>query len=850
MAEWGNPRTATPPPRAGPQERPVPSWRPPPPPVLRRLLALLPLAAAAAGAQVPSPGAFLGYELGERFTPHHRVADYVRAVGQASPLAAVEAYGETPEGRPLLAVVVGRGDAEAVRRSVIAASRGEGVPLKPVVWLSYNVHGNEAVSTEAALATLHALVTDRAALLDSVVVVLDPCLNPDGRDRYVAGYRQRRGAAPDPDPAAREHDEPWPGGRFNHYLFDLNRDWAWGTQPETRARLALYDRWLPAVHVDFHEQGVDSPYYFAPAAEPFHPRITPYQRELQTEIGRANAAVFDAQGWLYFTRERFDLFYPGYGDTWPTFNGAVGMTYEQGGSGRAGLAIETAEGDTLRLADRIAHHVATGLETVATVARTASETARQQAAYFAARPQGARSYVAQGDPARLRALADLLDLQGVAYGWARGGDARGVRYAGGLDGPERPGRLTVEPGALVVSTDQPKGRLAAVLFEPEPALVDSVTYDVTAWALPYVYGVEGLAAEGEVATGGPAPLAAGAPPEGRPYAYVAGWSGPGDARLLAWLLRDGVGVRIASQPFEAGGRRYARGSLVVTRAGNGRLGSRFDAVVRQAASETGRPLAALASGFAASGPDVGSDRVGFVRRPRVVVLADEPVSPTALGEVWHWFDAVVGYPATLVTAGDLTAATLADADVLVMPDGGYGAWLTDDRADAVRAWVRAGGRLVAMERAVTALAGKDGFGVKVRADAPSDTTASGRLRRYGDRERRDVSADVPGAVYRVALDETHPLAYGYPGHTYALKRRVAPVEFLADGWNVGVVRSGAPAAGFAGAGAQARLEDTLVFGVEDVGRGRVVYLADSPLFRGFWADGQLLFANAVFGLAD
>ena len=808
-----------------------------------RLFVLAALAVVSVRAQVPSPAEFLGYALGDRFTPHHRVVDYVEAVAEASDAVAVERYGETPEGRPLLVAVVGR-DAEAARQAQVAATEGRGAPSRPVVWLSYNVHGNEAVSTEAALETLYTLAQRPPS---DVVVVLDPCLNPDGRERYVSGYRQRRGATPNPDPDAREHDEPWPGGRFNHYLFDLNRDWAWGTQPETRARLALYRRWMPSVHVDFHEQGVDSPYYFAPAAEPFHPRISAFQRDFQTTIGRANARVFDAQGWLYFTRETFDLFYPGYGDTWPTFNGAVGMTYEQGGSGRAGLAIATAEGDTLRLADRIAHHVATGLETVATTARHADDVARQFAAGFAERPEGARSYVAQGDPARLRALAGLLDLQGITYGWAAGETARGVRYGGGLDAPEA-GRAEIRPGALVVSTAQPAGRLAAVLFEPDATLADSVTYDATAWALPYVYGLEGVAAEAEVRTGGAAPDAPGAPAEGRPYAYVAGWSAPADARLLARLLRAGVGVRIAPEPFEAEGRRYGRGTLVVTRAGNGRLGDRFDRLVRQAAAAEGVPLATLASGFAASGPDLGSDRVGFVRAPRVAVLADTPVSPTALGEVWHWFDAVVGYPAALVTAGDVSAATLDDVDVLVMPDGSYGSWLSDARADALRQWTRAGGRIVAMERAATALGRLDGFALTTRAPTPSDSSAEARLQRYGDRERRGVTDEVPGAIYRVALDGSHPLAYGYPDWTYVLKRRADAVDLLRDGWNVGAVRGGAPTAGFAGAATRDRLTDTLVFGVQAAGRGHVVYLVDSPLFRGFWADGQLLFANAVFGL--
>ena len=817
--------------------------------MLRSLLpALAVLLSAAAAAQVPTPEAFLGYALGERFTPHHRVVDYVEAVGDASPLVTVERYGETPEGRPLLLAVVAESPAvaEAARQSSVAAARGEGEPTKAVVWLSYNVHGDEAVSTEAAMQTLYDLTQDPARLAD-VVVVLDPCLNPDGRDRYVSGYRQRRGALPNADPDAREHDQPWPGGRFNHYLFDLNRDWAWGTQPETRARLAAYNRWLPAVHVDFHEQGVESPYYFAPAAEPFHPRITPWQRELQTRIGRANAEVFDREGWLYFTKEEFDLFYPAYGDTWPTFNGAIGMTYEQGGSGRAGLAIRTAEGDTLTLRDRIDHHVATGLTTVATTARDAAEVRRQFAAYFQAAPAGAQTYVAQGDPGRLGALAALLDLQGIAYGWATDQTVSGVRYGGGLDRPAEAGRVAVQAGALVVAADQPKGRLAAVLFEPEAVLGDSVTYDATAWALPYVYGVEGVAASGPVTTGGPAPPAATVP-SGRPYAYVAGWSSPDDARLLARLLREGVGVRGVPEPFEAGGRTFGRRALVVTRAGNARLGDRFDAIVRAAAQATGRPLTALASGFATSGPDLGSNRVGFVRRPSVAVLADTPVSPTALGEVWHWFDAVVEYPAALLTADDVSAATLADVDVLVMPDGSYGSWLSADRADALRSWVRAGGRLVAMERAVTSVARLDGFDAAVRDAPEADTTAEARLQPYAERERRDASESVPGAVYRVALDPTHPLAFGYPDWTYVLKRRVAPVDFLTDGWNVGVVRSGAPAAGFAGVQARERLEDSLVFGVEDAGRGEVVYLADSPLFRGFWADGQLLFANAVFGM--
>ncbi|MEO0558750.1 MAG: M14 family metallopeptidase [Bacteroidota bacterium] len=824
---------------------------------MTRLLVLALLLAPAAVAQVQSPEAFLGYPLGERFTLHHRVVDYVEHVASASDRVELVPYGESVEGRPLLTLVVSAPDvdAESVRLSNLAATEGDGAPDKAIVWLSYNVHGNESVGTEASMQTLYMLATssEAEAWLRDVVVVIDPCLNPDGRDRYVTGYMQRRGARPVADPIAREHTEAWPGGRSNHYLFDLNRDWAWGTQLETRARLALYNTWLPHVHVDFHEQGVNSPYFFAPAAEPFHARITDWQRTFQGLVGEGNAEVFDREGGLYFTREVFDLFYPGYGDTWPTFNGAIGMTYEQGGSGRAGLAIETAEGDTLRLSDRIRNHHATGLATVATTARNAERVRAEFASYFASPLSGAtRAYAVRGTAGTLEALTELLDLQGIRYGWADGSQTvQGVRYGGGLASPSSVGQVTIEPGDLVVSLDQPKGLLADVLFEPAPALDDSLTYDVTAWALPYVYGLEGMALRADVGAGGASPLASPTmPANSRPYAYVARWESAGDARLLAQLLKAGVGVRIVSEPFTSNGERYDRGTLVITRAGNQRLGNRFDALVRETAQAAGRSLDAIESGFVEEGDDIGSNSVGFMRAPKVLVLSESPVSSGAMGEVWHTLDQTWDYPATFVRAEALNAAMLDDADVLVMPSGSYGSWLSESRVETLTDWVRAGGRLVALESAVTALARHDGFGLKTRRSADPDTSADARLQRYADQDRERATGSNPGSIYRVQLDNTHPLGFGYPEFTYTLKRGTTAVEFLDDGWNVGVIREGTPVSGFAGADTAERLTDTLVFGVSEIGRGEVVALVDGPLFRGFWHSGELVFANAVFGLAD
>ena len=304
------------------------------------------------GQALESPENFLGYKLGSQFTPHYKVVEYFRYVAQASKHVKLQQYGTTNEGRPLLVVFIAGdeniGRLEEIRQNNIRLTgldkTGAGTTVNaPVIcWLSYNVHGNEPASSEAAMAMLFSLVdpanTRNVAWLKNTVVVIDPCLNPDGRERYVNFYNSVKSTPPDANPSAREHIEPWPGGRVNHYYFDLNRDWAWQTQKETQARLALFNQWLPQVHVDYHEQGYNAPYYFAPAAEPYHKVITPWQLEFQTIVGKNNAKIFDQNGWLYFTKQEFDLLYPSYGDTYPIYNGSIGMTFEQGGIS-AGLAV-------------------------------------------------------------------------------------------------------------------------------------------------------------------------------------------------------------------------------------------------------------------------------------------------------------------------------------------------------------------------------------------------------------------------------------------------------------------------------------------------------------------------------
>ncbi len=333
-----------------------------------------------AQAAPPSPADVLGWELGERFSDVAAVQRYFARLADASPLVSVSEYGRSVEGRALTQVLIASPEHRARLDDILQANQALTDPdlsesdaraiiqTNPaVVYFSYGVHGNESSSSEAAMWTAWDLArgaAEVAGVLDSVVVVIDPIVNPDGRDRYVNFYRSVRGPQPNPDPDSREHREPWPGGRTNHYYFDLNRDWAWVSQPETRARLATWPTWNPQVHVDFHEMSPNSSYFFFPPAAPINPLYPEHTARWARRIGEANAAAFSRQGWLFFTEESYDLFYPGYGDSWPSLLGSIGMTYEQAGGGSAGLAYARNDGDVLTLHDRATHHRVAGQATL------------------------------------------------------------------------------------------------------------------------------------------------------------------------------------------------------------------------------------------------------------------------------------------------------------------------------------------------------------------------------------------------------------------------------------------------------------------------------------------------------
>lgn len=831
-------------------------------------------------ARVPRPDAFLGYSLGARFTSWDRMLEYIDAVAAASPRVEIVEYGRTAEGRPLrlltLATPENLARIDEIRRDHLRLSEPAGVPesererlaqkLPAIVWLAYGVHGNESSSSEAALATLYLLAAGQGEvdeILRNTIVLIDPLVNPDGRERYVTAFRQRVGDTPNPNRAAAEHWEPWPGGRSNHYMIDLNRDWAWVSQQETRQRIALYRSWEPHVYVDFHEMGSESSYFFPPAADPVHPRIDRRVISWLETFGRGNAAAFDRMGWVYFKGENYDLFYPGYGDSYPSLRGAVGMTYEMAGGGRGGLALTLPDGSLLTLADRVARHLTTSLATLRTSARNAKRLREDFVATRLRAGSQGRVYLWSAEQQEARALADLLALHGVrVHQLARAEEVPARRLAGGEEAPRR-----FAAGAYVVSTVQPLGNLVDALLEAEASMNDAFVerqrqrleanlepefYDITAWSLPLAYNVETWVASREPA--GLRPLgepAAGIRGEGR-LGYLVSPQGLGSYRLAAQLRKRGMTFRIALSAFTGPAGSYPAGTLFIPRLGNP---DSLRDVLERALKESQLTADAVAVSWEIQGISLGSNNMPTVRPVRIGLISGEGVDSSSFGFLWSLLDRQIGVPHDRVDVATLRQIDLGDFDVLVLPGGNYEDRIGERARASLDAWIKEGGVLVAVGEAIQWL--KQHEMSAARSWEPpkqeEETKAGGEgedpevSESSIERELASRPIFTPGAVLATQMQPLHPLTAGLAKAPPVLYEGSTVWKTFGDPRkDVLVALDESPVvSGFAWPEAEERLAGSLLVGLEPRGAGALVLFAQDPAYRLFWRATTPIFLNAV-----
>jgi hypothetical protein len=532
------------------------------------------------------------------------------------------------------------------------------------------------------------------------------------------------------------------------------------------------------------------------------------------------------------------------------------MTYEQGGSSRAGTAVINADGDTLTLWDRLNHHYTTGIATIETTSLHATKVVQEFKKYYdnaRSVPSGEfKSYIIRADEGdRIERLKKLLDRNNIDWSYVNASQFTGFNYFSNKNE-----NFKTSGRDIAININQPNSNLIKVLFERSSKLTDSVTYDITAWSVPYVYGLVtyGLNSytQGVIKTSEATPNVTS--PSAPTYAYAVKWNGLHSVKFLTDLLNKGIKVRYAESAFFVKGKAFDKGTLLVTRTGNASNNNKLQEVIREASKNAKIDFTPIESGFVDKGFDIGSGKVHIINAPRVALLAGDNISSLNMGEIWHFFDVEIGYPINLILSEDLNRNVLQKIDVLILPNGNYKFFSEKAMNEALKEWVNTGGKIIAVENTLTEMAKADwGIKLKEKEEKKEEKKETRKedyssLKRFENRERDFIPNNNPGSIFKVELDNSHPLAFGYPEFYYTLKQDDNIYEFFKedDGWNVGVVKKEGFVAGFTGSKIREKLKDGLLFGVRDMGEGSVIFIADNPLFRSFWENGKLLFANAVF----
>ena len=811
---------------------------------------------------IPTPEAIIGHRIGTRHTEPYQIVTYFQAVAQQSPRVHLESHGATYENRPLIHAFISSPEnlarLEEIRQQNLklsenptAVSDDELKQMPVVVYMGYSIHGNEASGSEAALLTLYHLAAGEGPAIDSilqnVVLILDPSFNPDGRARFTTYVNQNRGKIPVADPQDREHNEPWPGGRTNHYWFDLNRDWLPVQHPESNGRIKLFHHWRPQLLTDHHEMGSEATYFFQPGVPSRNNPNTPTDTyRLTTELAQYHARFLDRIGSLYFTKETFDDFYYGKGSTYPDINGAVGILFEQASS-RA-LMRETSDG-ILTYAFTIRNQFITSLSTLTGAAEMREKFLRHQRMFYQTVPnfvrqQPVKAYLIDKAtyPVRAVRLAQLLQKHRIRI------------HA--LNQPVRINNQTITPeNAWIIPLDQPQARLIKAIMERVTSFKDSLFYDVSTWTLPLAFGVQDVALRRVPREAiGPA-IEDFSLPEGKvhgeksAFAYLMPWGTYYAPAALYAIQKLGLHPRLAIKPFsitiQGKPHTFDRGTIIIPVAQRDTSFSltpeAIHAHLTRIAKRFHVNIYGVSTGLVAQGPDLGSRSIPVLPQPRIALLTGNGISAYQAGEVWHLLNERMHIPVSLLDAHRIPFADLSRYNTIILA-GPLRHPESEAIANCLKQWISEGGTFVATQ------AGAQW--------AIEHQLITGELRTPPEDYPEIPYIDIPayqgarrigGAIFQIELDTTHPLAFGARKQMPVFRNTTLFYEPVQKpGVTVAKYTQNPLLSGYIHPEMLELLRNSAAILADRSGKGHIVLLVDNPNFRAFWYGTNGLFMNALF----
>lgn len=799
---------------------------------------------------IPKPKDIIYHEVGEWHVTHDRLVNYMKALATAAPQRIkLETMGFTYESRPQVLLIItspkNHQRLEAIRQQHLqlsdpAQSSSLNTSDMPVVlYIGHSIHGNEPSGANAALLSAYYLAAAQGAsideLLDNVVILFDPSFNPDGLQRFSTWANQHKSKNLVTDPNSREFNEVWPGGRFNHYWFDLNRDWLPAVHVESRNRLQWFYNWRPNVLTDHHEQGSNASFFFQPGVPSRVNPLTPAKnQELTEKLGRFHAHYLDSIGSLYFTKENYDDFYYGKGSTFPDANGSVGILFEQASS--RGHAQETTNG-ILRFPATIKNQFVTTLSTLYGSQAIRKELLDYQRSFYknvmATPTSKVYTFGDAADPVKTNLFLQMLLRHQIAV-YKMGSNAAAAKG-----------------NNFAVPLNQPQQTLIKTIFDKQTEYKDSLFYDITSWTMPLAFGLSCQEVENLPPTYNQRVTAIDMP-KGQVlggesgYAYLFEWNAFYAPKALYQLQQAGLITKVATNTFEmeANGsqRKFNYGTILIPVAMQSANSSKIYEIVKTIAESNSLTVYAVQSGNVISGSDLGSSKFAPLTKPSIALLTGNGVNATDAGEVWYMLDQHMNIPATHLEIAMFNRIELNRYNTIIMVGGTYG----DLNKDKLKAWVQAGGTLIVTEEAIN-WAAQNGISA-VTMKRPRLAVDSAQRMPYTEREQQTGAQQMSGAIFSAQVDLTHPLAYGYNQSTTSLfKANKVFIEKSKNPYATPFYYGAQPLqSGWVSKQNADAVKNSAAVVVNAVGNGRVINIADNPVFRAFWLGSSKLLMNALF----
>lgn len=807
---------------------------------------------------VPTPKQVVGHEVGEWHITHDRLVTYMKTIDAVSDRVSSVVTGTTHEGRQQLALFItspaNHAKLEDIRKQHLQLSNTEqsaalntaDMPL--VVWIGCSIHGNEPSGANMSLLLAYYLAAAQGQqiddLLNNTVIILDPSFNPDGLNRFANWVNTNKSAVQITDINNRELNEPWPGGRTNHYLFDLNRDWLPAQQPESQNRLKIFHDWRPNILTDHHEMGSNATFFFQPGVPSrVNPNTPKKNQQLTGEIAKYHANFLDSIGSMYFTKEGYDDFYYGKGSTFPDIHGSVGILFEQASS--RGHAQQTENG-ILTFPFTIRNQFTTALSTLEAGRNLRKDLLNYQREFYnnvkaeaAAFPVKAYVFGDVYDQSRNALFVEMMKRHRIEmYENKQTMDAEGKTFAAG--------------SSWIVPTNQSQFKLIKTIFEKTLSYEDSLFYDITSWTFPLAMGVPSaelktLPALGEAVNEVKKPT--GRIIGSSNYAYAFEWDDFYAPKVLYALQSRGVITKVASQVFESatanGNKKFTYGTIVIPVKIQNRTAEDLVKLIENSIAGTGVQVYGLTSGLSVSGIDLGSGSLINNRTPRILLLGGNGTSSNDAGEIWHMLDQRMKIPATILEVDRFAAANVNSYNVIIMPEGNYSN-MDKPAQDKLRAWVAAGGTVLAFEGAGKFLSTAGITRTIYKSDeAKYDSTV---VYPYYLRSDEMRARDMPGSIFEAKIDNTHPLCYGYRSKTMSIfKANTLFMDQNNNPYDSPVLLTDNPLqSGYLFREHRDKVKGSAVANIENIGRGKVITYSDNMNFRAFWFGTSKLFLNGVF----